>query len=440
MNMHSQTADRFRPIQYLGNKSRLLEEIATAVASVVAPTRPVADLFSGTAVVGRRLARRNAVIAVDVQAYAEILGRAMLLGRPGDFDDFDMARFLARAEDAAHVLDRLFAPLIAREDTALAALRAGDPGPISAVIEGGSPVSMAQGAKGDLPRGIVALLAEHKAHAIDATATLAFGGVYFSYAQAIRLDALHHAASLEAEPRRPLLIAAMLGVASDVVNTVGKQFAQPIRLFDKLGRAKPLLIQRTLRDRSLLVLDMFVEVLARWRAALLADGAGHRVLRSDVDAFIASDAEWDAAYADPPYTIDHYSRFYHVLETLARRDRPTLSRMRKGGIPTIMRGLYRDDRFQSDFCVPSKAPDAFYRLFAGVAKRGVPLVLSYSGHEGDGQRSRTLAVDDLVALARRSFRRVEITEPRFEGHRKLNAAHRNAATERGSERLIICRS
>ena len=27
-------------------------------------------------------------------------------------------------------------------------------------------------------------------------------------------------------------------------------------------------------------------------------------------------------YADPPYTRDHYSRFYHVLETLALRDDP----------------------------------------------------------------------------------------------------------------------
>ncbi len=31
-----------------------------------------------------------------------------------------------------------------------------------------------------------------------------------------------------------------------------------------------------------------------------------------------------------------------LLETLIRRDNPTPSRMRKKGVPTIMRGLYRE--------------------------------------------------------------------------------------------------
>lgn len=442
MNMHLSMADKFRPIQYLGNKTRLLAEIEQAVKSVVAPGGRVADLFSGTAVVGRRLARHNAVVAVDVQAYAEVLGRAMLLGDPSDLGEFEAAPFLARAEEAANGLARLFAPMIRREGEALAALCADDAVPMSEIIEGGSPLSMMAGpADGDVPEAVRALASQHPANRIDATATLAFGGVYFAFVQGIWLDALHHAASREPEHRRDVLIAIILGVASEIVNTVGKQFAQPIRLLDKRGHSKPLLMQRTLRDRSLDVRSLFLSLLERWRGALTSVAPHHRVIRSDVDAFLQSDSSFDAAYADPPYTIDHYSRFYHVLETLVRRDQPAFSQMRKGGVPKIMRGLYRQDRFQSDFCVPSKAPDAFHRLFCGVAKRGVPLILSYSGHvDAGGQRPRTLAVGDIAALARRSFRSVEITEPSFEGHRKLNATHRNASTERGSERLLICRS
>ncbi|CAN5374948.1 hypothetical protein BH09PSE3_BH09PSE3_23790 [soil metagenome] len=442
MNMHATVSDRFRPIQYLGNKTRLLDEIAQAVESVVAPQGVVADLFSGTAVVGRRLAQRNAVVAVDVQAYAEVLGRAMLQGDAEDLAHFDVRQFLARAEAAADTLARLFAPMMRREEYALAALRAGDPQSISEIIEGGSPLSMMAGTSGSaLPEGVRALASQYAGHGLDATATLAFGGVYFAFVQGIWLDALHHAAIQEPEHRRNVLLAVMLGVASEVVNTVGKQFAQPIRLLDKRGASKPLLMQRTLRDRGLDVRDLFLVLLGRWRGALADGGSSHRVERANVDAFLESDSSFDAAYADPPYTIDHYSRFYHVLETLVRRDQPVLSQMRKKGIPTIMRGLYREDRFQSDFCIPSKAPQAFHRLFWGVARRGVPLVLSYSGHvDAGGQRPRTLAVDELAALARRSFRSVEITEPTFEGHRKLNAAHRNASTESGSERLLICRS
>ena len=442
MNMHTSVADRFRPIQYLGNKTRLLGEIAQAVESVVVPQGLVADLFSGTAVVGRRLAQRNAIVAVDVQAYAEVLGRAMLLGDANDLGEFDAAPFLARAEVAANELAELFEPMIRREEEALSALRADDPASMSKIIEGGSPLSMLEGSVGcDVPVGVRALASHRTANRIDATATLAFGGVYFSFVQGIWLDAIFHAASQEPEHRRDVLIAIMLGAASEVVNTVGKQFAQPIRLFDKRGNSKPLLVQRTLRDRGLDVRSLFLSLLERWRGALTADSSRHNVVRAEVDTFLQSDNSFDAAYADPPYTIDHYSRFYHVLETLVRRDQPAFSQMRKNGVPTIMRGLYRVDRFQSDFCVPSKAPDAFRRLFSGVAMRGAPLILSYSGHvDAGGQRQRTLAVDDIAVLARRSFRSVEITEPSFEGHRKLNAADRNASTERGSERLLICRS
>lgn len=441
MNMHHMIKPAFRPIQYLGNKTRLVEDIASAIASIVEPGRPVADLFSGTSVVGKRLSQRNPVVAVDVQAYADILGRAMLMAEQKDFLGFDAAKFLNRAERFAGRLTRIFAPLIRQEAAALDALSRGDPAPMSDIIEAGSAHLIASGDLSGLPMAVSDLVTEGGKAAADATASLIFGGVYFSYEQAIWLDAVHTAAQEEPERRRWVIVAAMLGAASEAVNTVGKQFAQPIRLLDGQGNGKQLLITRTLRDRSIAILPAFMILIERWRATLPSTSTPNRVVAQPVDTFIASDPGWEAAYADPPYTIDHYSRFYHVLETLIRRDSPTPSRMRKKGVPTIMRGLYREDRYQSGFCIPSKAPGAFDDLFRGVAGRGVPLVLSYSGHTDiEGQRARTISLDELASIAGRHFRWVDVLEPRFEGHRKLNATSRNAATESGSERLFICRT
>jgi len=65
-----------------------------------------------------------------------------------------------------------------------------------------------------------------------------------------------------------------------------------------------------------------------------------------------------AWYLDPPYTADQYSRFYHLLETLARGDRP--------GIDSV-KARYRSDRFRSAFslrtgrrasCAPCCSPCA----------------------------------------------------------------------------------
>lgn len=73
-------------------------------------------------------------------------------------------------------------------------------------------------------------------------------------------------------------------------------------------------------------------------------------------------------YADPPYSAVHYSRFYHVIETLVRYDHPHLE----------YKGRYRDDRHQSPFDKRSEVAEAFRLLFKAVDERKSHLVLSYS--------------------------------------------------------------
>ena len=72
-------------------------------------------------------------------------------------------------------------------------------------------------------------------------------------------------------------------------------------------------------------------------------------------------------YADPPYTKDQYSRYYHVYETLYAYDFPDS----RGA------GRVRSDRFLSDFCYATRVCDALTRLIASAMTRRVPLVLSY---------------------------------------------------------------
>ena len=73
-------------------------------------------------------------------------------------------------------------------------------------------------------------------------------------------------------------------------------------------------------------------------------------------------------YADPPYSAVHYSRFYHVIETLVRYDHPHLE----------YKGRYRDDRYQSPFDKRKEVAEAFRLLFDAVNERKSHLILSYS--------------------------------------------------------------
>jgi len=225
------------------------------------------------------------------------------------------------------------------------------------------------------------------------------------------------------------------------VNTVGKHFAQPIKLRDANGLPKKHLVKQTLRDRALDVFDLY-RASCESLAALRPTRGRHRAIRSDYLAFLESDTTpFAALYADPPYTRDHYSRYYHVLETMALRDDPEVAttKIRSNGVPRLSRGLYRLQRHQSPFCIPTKASGAFEHLFGRVAERRTPLVLSYSPYQASAKnRRRLLTIDQLLGIAKRHFNKVELVPIDGMSHNKFNITERNVDVESHAEVLISC--
>ena len=54
-----------------------------------------------------------------------------------------------------------------------------------------------------------------------------------------------------------------------------------------------------------------------------AGGGGHTVWNCDANELVGR-VEAPIIYADPPYTKRQYSAYYHILETIARNDRPEI--------------------------------------------------------------------------------------------------------------------
>src|SRR5262249_36827888 len=156
--------------------------------------------------------------------------------------------------------------------------------------------------------------------------------------------------------------------------SVGSHFAQPMQLRDSTGELKRGGLQKVVDQRRVDPLRVAREWMTRF-SQLPPTEHNHLALRRDYRDFLAHyNGPVSVVYADPPYTRDHYSRFYHVLETMALRDVPRLTdRIRHGR--AISRGLYRENRHQSPFCIKSQAPAAFADLFSGVRRLEVPLCL-----------------------------------------------------------------
>lgn len=438
----------FRPIQYLGSKQRLAETVVNII-NEMAPVRSRAgDLFAGSSVVSALLGAERPVTAIDVQTYSKVLSEAVLLRAPGEFACLTGDDFLQQCRTISAKLEEVLAPLLAFEREAADKAAKGNPDALIQLIEFGSiaahdqrPLSGTPTRLGALLREAIRALASIGLSPAAITATRYFGGPYFSYQQAIALDAIYVAAHAHSgAPAKVAVLAPILSTASEIVNTVGKQFAQPMKLKKADGRVPPLLLQRALRDRSLDVLSVFKEWAGRWQAHTLGENFQHRVVQGDVIDYLNSDQSCAVYYADPPYTIDHYSRFYHVLETLSLRDSPRLDEMKKRGQVSVMRGIYRGGRYQSPFCIPSEAHAVFDKLFAAVGRRAVPLVMSYSPFdETEGQRPRLLSLMELMSLARRYFRNVSLLEIDEHSHRKLNAKASNTSIRSDAERLIVCK-
>ena len=270
-----------------------------------------------------------------------------------------------------------------------------------------------------------------------------FGGVYFSWKQAIHLDSLLAQVHSLNSQMRDHLLAAVLAAASNVVCTVGKHFAQPLKPYDTNSKPKHHIVRQALRDRSMSVLDSFETWIQRFnnlgRERLQCE---HRAIRADYrDILSDTNVEFDAVYADPPYTRDHYSRYYHVLETMSLRDDPEVSttKIHAGESPRVSRGIYRADRYQSPFCIKSKAASAFEELCKGVSNRQIPLIISYSPYKQDTKnRPRLLSVDELLEIASRHFSKVGYIPVENVSHSKFNLAARNVEVRNHAEILVSC--
>jgi adenine-specific DNA methylase len=274
-------------------------------------------------------------------------------------------------------------------------------------------------------------------HSLSLLATTYFGGAYFSYRQALDLDCLLAAIEQVPAPVRDTCLATVLSTASMIVNSVGKQFAQPMRPRRKDGTVKLHVVKQMCRDRSADAAAVFSEWLARYRQ--LPQKNGHLIVRGDYRDVLRELTNVDVVYADPPYTRDHYSRFYHVLETLSLRDSPSISTTSLTGKGNASRGIYREHRHQSPFCIKSQAPNAFDELFRGCRQLGAAVLVSYSPFLKGGH-PRLMAIEAVQQIAKAHYRHVRVESAQPLAHSKLNKSELHLDASANAEVFIICQN
>ncbi len=390
----------------MGSKHSLAPEVATLVREYE-PDRPFLDLFCGMCSVGGAVARGGRVVwGNDVQWSASLVAKCLLTAREDPLPPADIQAALIRDYHRnRRRLSKRFATQLRQERSILK-----DP----TLEDFHAAYRSWSHAANDIRRAReVASLSKRPTNFPYRLFTLSFAWGYFGLEQAIEIDSLRFAIdtararrSLSSEQARWALLS-LMQAASCVASTPG-HFAQYLNASTEAGLA------RVVSQRRRSLWNQFY-----WEWASVAPygtahwRAGNHVMRRDAVGIWSElrrrGFKDGIIYADPPYSKDHYSRYYHVLETLVRYDYPSATGA----------GRYRPDRFVTPFSLTTKAESAFDELFRGVAATGSVMVLSYPTN--GLLRSREI---ERLLLAR--FREVELALCRPMAHSTLGARHGQA--------------
>ena len=226
-----------------------------------------------------------------------------------------------------------------------------------------------------------------------------FGGTFFSVENAKKIGAIREEIEkiAESERERFCLLSSLIYAADKIANTVGH--------YDAFHRAQDNTNPVTLRMPSILT------------------GTSKNVILNGDSNQLASDYTADVVYLDPPYNSRQYSDAYHLLENLARWEKPQVFGVAK-----------KMDRshIKSKFCGKG-APAAFESLIESVEGKVIIVSFNNTGETRNARSNSTLTDEQILKplKARGKVKTVDIEFGAFTtGKTKDRKGH--------LERLFIC--
>jgi adenine-specific DNA-methyltransferase len=393
----------------MGNKHDVAPRVAAIVSNEPADWTFV-DAFSGMCSVAGAIApSRRSVICNDIQGFAALVARCLIATpeappRPGHLRDALVGAYQYNRRRLVSYFDRE----VAEED---AVLSVADAERYRSVYRSWSHTANDPEVARELADN-----AQEPGAARYCIASLSFAWGYFGLRQAIAIDSIRYAIDRAratgalSEAHCDWALVALLQAASCASASPG-HFAQYLRPTADTG------LRRILSQRRRNIWSQFLHEAALVRA--YGNGKwrrGNHVLQADAltlgERLDGLDLESAVIYADPPYSKDHYSRYYHVLETLVRYDHPS----------SAGAGRYRPDRFATPFSIKTRVESAMDEFCAAIGERGFTLILSYPSN---GLLNETCGVDPAELLSRH-FDHVRLHARLPTNHSTLGARHGSA--------------
>ncbi|MCF7809894.1 DNA adenine methylase [bacterium] len=430
-----------RPIlvitKYMGSKKPILDFIAQELEDLTQPGDVIVDLMAGTHTIGYAMKGRCRIIANDIQRFSLVIGETLLNYYPQPlFNGEAVSAFKKYYHLNMRHLSELFRMGINEEDSLL-----------KKHADGNVSWSACKKHSEDYPHygqlkhptgwpeEYLVLFDKHRIKAFRALSKLSpynlfslyYPNTYLGIRQCAEVDSLRFAIDklcdewipenedleYDAHGLRCLLLSSLISTLSRINPGPGHWAA-----FPKINENN---YNYIMSQRRINLLDLFIKKLDRFEKELLihhSDIKDHVVASDDYTVFMNDKKEYlrqaKVIYLDPPYSQGHYSRFYHLIETLVLYDYPEISH----------NGRYRTDRHQSPFSSKEKIAGAVGNVCEAAKEAGTILVISYS-------KGGIVPNDDaFLSILRKHYPAKKISVKRLSAiHSKMGQAERMQTKE-----------
>ena len=431
----------YRPIQYLGAKTRAISTIIDKCLQLYRPETYVIDMFSGSSVVSQSFYKHGMnVIANDVMAFCSDIASCVLDQGRNKYSENAISDFLKDFKNfnLQEKYTRTFEQGIAEEEHLLASL---DLKGLKSLYDRFPQMGNAR----ELTPQIDYISQHLNMSAIGDCPLIAnyYAGSYFGIKQALHIDTLRTYIEMKFRENKDewmyhLLLTALYNTCSIIVHSAGKHFAQPIQITD-LDESKITNI-RLFENRGYNVFNVFEECVNNLLSLQQKSNTDSQSLALNMDIcsgdFLNSlrGKNVSVIYADPPYTAQQYSRFYHIPEVLHNYQYPQLQIFRG----RVTQGLYPKGKYKSPFCSKTKVKQGFERMFEIVRDKQSHFMLSYSeSKKKETGNERMITLEQILNLAHRIIPNYSVTQIDFDfDYRQLNTKNSIVDNKEDKEFLI----
>lgn len=339
-------------IKYMGSKRKLLKYLGESINEIY-EGEGICDLFAGSSILSGSLGHSITMHSNDIQHYSAILSKTYL----GNYNWSEYQGLIDEvvelAQQYVNKIQNLYPQLVFEYDTEL---------------------SLSEFNKQEQQQQA---LIDFNFEDLDFHLFIKnYSGTYWSFEQCSWIDALRKVAETYSDTPvyYPIISSLMFAMAYNAQST--GHYAQ-YRDANNIVSMKDIIIYRKKK-----IIPYFKKKLKELIETTGKNTLNHTVTALDYRECLDMIDTGTIVYADPPYAFVHYSRFYHVLETLVKYDYPQV----------LYKGRYRTDRHQSPFCKRSEVKNAFKILFRKIKKKKAKLVLSYSN-------SGMISLEKIISIA-----------------------------------------